>query len=74
MVASELLAELHKLARAEKFPVVQILVGELAMEDVTLPPPEKTHPIYTPLGNEAAANALLAALQAAETEDRATRG
>jgi hypothetical protein len=74
MVLSELIAELHKLDRADKFRVVQILVSDLATEDISPPRLEGIYPIYTPLGNEAAAEVLLEMLQAAEAEGRsATR-
>jgi hypothetical protein len=68
MVLSELIAELHKLDRADKFRVVQILVSELATEEASLVRMEGVYPVYTPLGNEAAAEVLLEMLQAAETE------
>lgn len=73
MVLSELIAELHKLDRAEKFQVVQILVGELAAGDAAIPRLEGTYPIYTPLGNEAAAQVLYEMLlQAAETQEHSS--
>jgi hypothetical protein len=69
MVLSELIAELHKLDRAEKFRVVQILVNELATEEASLPRLEGVYPVYTPLGNEVAAQVLYEMLQAADAED-----
>ena len=75
MVMSELFSELDKLGRAEKPRIVQHLVNDLAAEGdaVTFevaPLTEGTYPLYTPLGNEAAANVLYAMLQAAEAEGR----
>ena len=71
MVTSELLAELHKLDRAEKLRVVQLLVNDLAAEEPSLPVSEGAYPVYTPLGNEAAADVLSQMLQAAEADDHA---
>lgn len=64
MLTSELLDELHKLNRTEKLRVVQILVNELAVEEGVSLTSELEYPIYTPLGNEAAAQILFEVLQA----------
>ena len=59
MLSSELLAEVHRLNRAEKLRLVQLLVNELAAAEASLIPEGVEYPIYTPYGNENAASVLL---------------
>ena len=58
MLSNELLNQLHELNRVEKLRVVQLLVNELAVEEEVLLTPGMEYPIYTPLGNETAAQIL----------------
>jgi hypothetical protein len=69
MLTPEFLDELHKLNRTEKLRVVQILVNELAVEEGVSLPSELAYPIYTPFGNEAAAQILYEVLQASQEND-----
>ena len=71
MLSNQLLDDLHKLSRTEKLRIVQILVNELASEE-EFPIPGVEYPIYTPFGNEAAAQVLFEALKAAEAADAKT--
>jgi hypothetical protein len=67
MLTHELLNELHKLNRADKLRVVQLLVNELAAPETDLLQPNVEYPIYTPFGNEGAAQTLYEFLQASKT-------
>ena len=58
MLSEKLLSELHRLNRAEKLRVIQVLANELAQEEALLAPGVE-YPIYTPYGNEEAAQTLL---------------
>jgi len=63
MITPELLDELHKLNRTEKLRVLQILANDLAVEEASLTS-DLEYPIYTPFGNEEAAQFLSIAHQA----------
>jgi hypothetical protein len=69
MLTPEFLDELRKLKRAEKLRVVQILVNDLAEEEGVSLTSELEYPIYTPFGNEAAAQILFEALRASKAND-----
>lgn len=62
MLSSELLAEVQRLNRAEKLRLVQLLVNELASEEVS-EDWSVEYPIYTPYGNESAAVVLTRLLE-----------
>jgi hypothetical protein len=66
MLTPKFLGELHKLNRTEKLRVVQILVNELAVEEGASLASELEYPIYTPFGNEAAAQILFEVLQGSQ--------
>lgn len=66
MISHELLEELHKLDRADKLRIIQMLVGDLATEEDVYFTPGTTYEIVTPYGNEAAAQVLHDVLQAAD--------
>jgi hypothetical protein len=72
MLSSELIAELHKLTLVEKLRVVQLLVNELAIEQEADFEAGVQYSIYTPYGNEAAAQVLLEILNEEEAKDRKT--
>lgn len=67
MLSPELLDELHSLSRTEKLRIVQMLVNDLAEEELIAASVE--YPIYTPLGNEQAASILYKVLQTAKNQD-----
>lgn len=66
LISHKLLEELHKLNRADKLRVIQMLVGELAVEEEVYFTPGATYELVTPYGNEAAAQVLYDALQATD--------
>lgn len=63
MLSSELLAEVHRLNRAEKLRLVQLLVNELAAEEASLVAEGVEYPIYTAYGNDSAAAILMRVLE-----------
>lgn len=65
MIPDQLLLELQKLNRVDKLRVVQMLVNELALEEGVVLPADVEYPVYTPYGNESAAQVLLDALKQA---------
>ncbi len=67
MISDELLNELHRLNRTEKLRVIQLLANELAEEEALLISGAE-YPIYTPLGNEAAAQTLWEVLKASDEQ------
>ncbi len=68
IISDELLEELHRLSRTEKLRVIRLLADDLAQEEGLLIPGAE-YPIYTPLGNEAAAQTLMKMLE----DDKKTR-
>jgi hypothetical protein len=68
MLSEKLLSELHQLNRAEKLRVIQVLANELAREESLLEPGVE-YPIYTPYGNEEAAQTLLKMLDDANSHE-----
>lgn len=59
MISNELLEELHKLNRADKLRVIQLLVGELAAEEAALLSPGATYEVWSPYDAPEAAATLL---------------
>jgi len=68
VLSDEHLDELHLLSRAEKLRVIQLLANELAQEEALLMPGAE-YPIYTPLGNEAAAQTLWEVLKVSDEQE-----
>jgi len=66
LISHELLDELHKLNRADKLRIIQMLVGDLAAEEEVYFTPDATYEIITPYGNEVAAQVLYDVLQATD--------
>lgn len=62
-----MLEELHRMNRADKLRVIQLLADDLAAEEAVGFIPGAAYEIVTPYGNEAAAQVLYDALQAAES-------
>lgn len=69
MALGDLLAQLSKLNRIEKLRAMQFLANELAAEEEASLSTGAEYPIFTPLGNEAAAETLWQVLQDAEASD-----
>lgn len=68
MTLEQLIQELRQLNRADKIRAMQVLVNELAAEELGLVD-GGTYELLTPYGNEAAADVLYEVLQAA-SEDK----
>ena len=66
MLPIELLTELHKLNRADKLRVVQILVNELAVEEEALLAAGTHYEVWSPYDAPDAAQTLLKMLEADE--------
>jgi hypothetical protein len=65
MLSEQLLSELHNLNRTEKLHIVQILVNELALEEMlpeTTPQAPKQYEVWSPYDAFEAANTLQAML------------
>ncbi|MEP7291724.1 MAG: hypothetical protein ABI835_08060 [Chloroflexota bacterium] len=68
MSFEQIILELRKLNRADKLRAMQVLVTELSADEEAWLTPEATYELVTPYGNEAAAQVLYQALQAADKE------
>jgi hypothetical protein len=62
MLSSELLAEVHRLNRAEKLRLVQLLAGELVAEEAALDP-NVLYEVWSPYDSAEAAAALAKVLE-----------
>jgi hypothetical protein len=71
MALDELIPILHKLSRSDKVRAMQVLVNDLATEEEPMLVAGARYEIFTPFGNEDAAQKLYELLQAAEAEDNA---
>lgn len=69
MALEELIPILHKLSRTDKVRVMQVLINDLAVEEEVMLVHGTQYEIFTPLGNEAAAQKLYELLQAANAAD-----
>ena len=67
MISGELLDELQKLDRREKLRVIQILAGELVIEDNEQLRTGATYEVWSPFDAPEAANTLLKMLEDNET-------
>jgi len=69
LISNELLKELHRLNRVDKLRVIRLLADDLATEEASYFTSDRAYEIVTPYGNEAAAQVLYDALEAAENSD-----
>ncbi len=69
MISGELLDELQKLDRGEKLRVIQILAGELVVEDNEQLRTGATYEVWSPFDAPEAANTLLKMLEDNETKN-----
>jgi len=69
LISQELLTRLQELSRADKLHVMQLLASDLADESHYIAP-GSSYEIFSPYGNEAAAQVLYDVLQAAENTDQ----
>lgn len=68
MSMDELILELKGLNRVDKLRAIQVLVNELAVEEEVQLSSGMAYEIFTPYGNEEAAQVMFEALQAAEKQ------
>jgi hypothetical protein len=73
MSLEQIIVELRKLNRADKLRAMQVLIAELSAEEGAWLIPGAPYEIVTPYGNEAAAQVLYEALQAAEAAESKTK-
>ncbi len=71
MVLSELISTLRGLNRSDKLYVMQVLISELAQQEIDLIKPDQVYPVWSPYDSIEAADTMLKALQAAKTQDHA---
>lgn len=70
MLSDELVTQLRQLNHVDKLRAMQLLVNEMASEAELLLSPHAEYAIFTPLGNEAAAQSLFEALNTAEKAEK----
>lgn len=70
MISNDLFDQLHKLSRADKLRVIQMLVGDLAIEEEAYFRADATYDVWSPYDAPGAAQALLEMLD----EDRGHDG
>lgn len=63
MLLTELIPKVKLLPHADKLRLLQLLVTELAEEDVALLSPNREYPIWTPLNTFGAAETLMKMLE-----------
>lgn len=71
MVSSELISTLRELSRADKFSVVQVLISELAREEVDLIKPDRSYSVWSPYDGGEAEDPMLGVLEATRTRNNA---
>lgn len=69
MLSDALRTELRKLNRADKLQAMQVLITELAVDEGIDLIPGATYELFTPYGNEAAAQVLQEMLDEAQAKD-----
>lgn len=67
MVSAELLTTLRELSRADKLHIMQVLISELAQQEIDLIKPSHSYPVWSPYDAFEAADTMLKVLQAAKT-------
>ena len=69
MVLPELISTLKELSRSDKFYVIQILISELAQQEVDLIKPGQSYPVWSPYDAVEAADTMLKVLQASQSQN-----
>ncbi len=59
MVSSELISTLKGLNRSDKFYIMQLLISELAQQEVDLIKPDQAYPVWSPYDAVEAADTML---------------
>lgn len=71
MVSSELISTLKGLSRSDKFHIMQILISELAQQEMDLIKPNQDYPVWSPYDAFEAAETMLKVLHATKAQDHA---
>jgi hypothetical protein len=71
MVSSELISTLKGLSRSDKLHIMQILISELAQQEMELIKPNHAYPVWSPYDAFEAADTMLKVLDAAKAQDYA---
>lgn len=69
MISSELISSLRELSRSDKFHIMQLLISDLAQQEMDLIKPGQSYPIWSPYDADEAAYTMLGVLQAAKPQD-----
>ncbi|MFM7365462.1 MAG: hypothetical protein ACKO11_13395 [Cuspidothrix sp.] len=69
MVSTELLNTLHTLNRVDKLYIMQVLISEVAQEEINLIKPDQSYPVWSSYDAFDAANTMLEVLQAAKSQN-----
>jgi len=71
MVSAELISTLKNLNRSDKFQIMQILISELAEQEIDLIRSDQDYPVWSPYDAVEAANTMLKVLKTAKNQDNA---
>ena len=71
MVSAELISTLKNLNRSDKFQIMQILISELAEQEIDLIRSDQDYPVWSPYDAIEAANTMLKVLKTAKNQDNA---
>lgn len=71
MVSLELISTLRGLSRADKLHVMQVLISELAQQEMDLIQPGQAYPVWSPYDAVEAADTMLKVLKASKAQDDA---
>lgn len=69
MVSSELLSTLQALSRTDKFHIIQVLISDLAQQEIDLIKPDPSDPVWSPYDAVEAADTMLKVLEDSQSED-----
>ncbi len=72
MVSTEMLNSLHTLSRADKLYIMQVLISELAQEEINLIKPDQSYPVWSPYDAFDAANTMAYATLSYQTKSLLT--
>jgi hypothetical protein len=71
MVSAELISTLKNLNRSDKFQIMQILISELAEQEIDLIRADQNYPVWSPYDAVEAADIMLNVLKTAKNKENA---
>jgi hypothetical protein len=71
MFSAELISTLKNLNRSDKFQIMQILISELAEQEIDLIRSDQDYPVWSSYDAVEAANTMLKVLKTAKNQDNA---